>query len=84
MQQPKGLMLHFIKSTSFRLDLRVACPNWASLALYNCNDKASVTLELCVAISACREKQPASLGRTASQREEESEAEMRGERQKPQ
>lgn len=50
MQQSKGPMLHFIKSTLFSLDLRTACPNWVSLALYKCNAKANVTLELCVAI----------------------------------
>lgn len=64
-------MLHFIKSTLFSLDLRVACPNWASQALYKCNDKANVTLELCVAIFACPEKQPAALRRTPSPRKEE-------------
>lgn len=69
-------MLHFIKSTLFSLDLRVACPNWVSLALYKCNDRANVTLELCVAIFAYREKQTAFVGRTPSQREEENKAEL--------
>ena len=78
MQQPKEeLTLHFIKSTLFILDLRVACPNRASLALYKCNGKANVTPELCVAMLACTKKQPASLRRTPSQREEESKAEMK-------
>lgn len=78
MQQPKEeLMLHFIKSTLFILDVRVACPNRASLTLYKCNDKANVTLELCVATLVCMKKQPASLRRTPSHRGEESKAEMR-------
>ena len=38
----------------FAQDLRVACPNRASLALYKCNDKANVTLELCVAMLGLR------------------------------
>lgn len=72
MQQPEELMLHCIKCTLFILDLRVVCPNWASPALYECNDKVNVTLELCVALH--REK--ASPEDTLME-QEESKAEMK-------